>query len=193
MWQRRRMTVSHDGPTLRQRLLQHGAHELRANGLTQLSFASVSNVDDGSGTAAPANAAAQFENLAAFQAAALEAAMSHLRQHVEPPGSGVGALTRFATQYCSEEHRVSPADGCPMAAAGSEIVRAPKVVRASFEVQLELLFRDLKDASGAQRDQVVAEIALCVGAMTLARAVESEALARDILRAARDAITRTLP
>jgi TetR/AcrR family transcriptional repressor of nem operon len=182
------MSASPDAPTVRHAIAARAAQRMREHGLSSLSFASVSDVNDGSSGAADPHA--HFEHLDALQAAALEAAMTHLRGHIDATRPGPDALRRFANDYLTEQHRMDPANGCPIAALGGELGRASDVVKASFEMQLDLLIRDLAASSGATRDDVLAEIAMCVGAMVIARAVQRDDAARDVLHSARSVVTR---
>lgn len=99
-------------------------------------------------------------------------------------------LQAIADRYLSEHHRDHPDAGCALPAVASEIVRAGEPARAALEVELErfvgaIAARFGSDQSKAARADGLAMIALCVGGLTLARAVSNPQLSTEILAACR--------
>jgi TetR/AcrR family transcriptional repressor of nem operon len=105
-------------------------------------------------------------------------------------------LRALVADYLSERHLADRAEGCAIAALGSDLARqndgARRGLTAHVRAQLERFTRLLKNGPARQRRRrAIATLAGMVGALTLARAVDDPALSREILAAARDAIGRT--
>lgn len=105
-----------------------------------------------------------------------------------------GRLARLTRRYLTERHRDTPESGCAFAALGADAARAPDGFRNAFGEELEksiaavcALPEDGPDAA-ARRDDAIRMMALCVGAMTLARGVGPGPLSDDILRICSDDI-----
>jgi TetR/AcrR family transcriptional regulator, transcriptional repressor for nem operon len=90
----------------------------------------------------------------------------------------------YAERYLSAEHRDHPGDGCTMAALGQEIARSTPEVKSAFERGLE----EILAAGGAERKEAIFQTAALVGGVVLARAVKSEQLSDEILKAVRQKI-----
>ncbi|GGU22233.1 TetR family transcriptional regulator [Streptomyces daghestanicus] len=119
------------------------------------------------------------------------AAMDRIADEPAPPGA-VSARDAFLARYLSESHRDHPADGCPAAAVAADAARAEpgSPLRTSFTAGVRDLAEGLHGLNGSERDAGVvdrplAELALLVGAVLLARASDDAALSRDILDEAR--------
>jgi len=107
-----------------------------------------------------------------------------------PEGEGLAAIV---DAYLSDRHVASPETGCPVAALGSELARQEAPVRDAatrrMKEVVDLLARQLPGwADGADRAQALAAYCTLVGALTLARAVDDEAMSRAVRDAAREAI-----
>lgn len=103
------------------------------------------------------------------------------------------ALARLANNYLSEDHRDHPGGGCSVATLSADAARLGARVRQALTDgalgQIAVLERLMPGADAAQRrKQALAAYATMVGAVTLARAVDNEALSLEILQAARDAL-----
>jgi TetR/AcrR family transcriptional regulator, transcriptional repressor for nem operon len=93
--------------------------------------------------------------------------------------------------YLSPGHLGEKADGCPLAALGSDAARQSEEVRrpfedgirAHFEV-LDELMDDAKSSSSSPSGKAMAILSLMVGAVTLSRILEDENLSQSILGAA---------
>ena len=95
--------------------------------------------------------------------------------------------------YLTKAHCASPGDGCAAVALASDIAREPadKPVRQvyidGFRQMVEDWMKTVDHEDPAERRKLaLAQLATLVGAMTLARATEGDALSEDILAAARE-------
>ena len=100
-------------------------------------------------------------------------------------------LARLAQRYLQPRHRDDRAGGCAFTALGADAARAPERFRRAYADELRKSLeaicagshdgpvRDVRD------DDAIALMALCVGGLTLARAVDDPALSERILRVAR--------
>jgi TetR/AcrR family transcriptional regulator, transcriptional repressor for nem operon len=105
----------------------------------------------------------------------------------ETPDQPYVALLR---RYLTAQHRDDPGRGCSFASLGNDAARSGEIVREAFAEGLEPLIAILADAvpgrsKAARRRKAVATMAALVGAVTLARAVSSQALSDEILEATR--------
>lgn len=106
----------------------------------------------------------------------------------------------FVTAYVSRAHRDGRADGCTMAALGSDAARQPDHVRGAFVAGIERLIADLGAQgrlAGADPDQARAVLldmlAHAVGAIVMSRACPDDSpLADEILAVCRDAMLAEL-
>ncbi|EJL50534.1 transcriptional regulator [Rhizobium sp. CF122] len=99
--------------------------------------------------------------------------------------------------YLSPGHLGERADGCPLAALGSDAARQSEEVRrpfedgirAHFEV-LDELMDDTKSPSSSPSRNAMVILSLMVGAVTLSRILEDENLSQSILDAAAAQVRR---
>lgn len=99
---------------------------------------------------------------------------------------GAKWVRKFAAAYLSKAHRDHPDHGCPMPALAAEIGRMEGPSRAIFEQHLRGLIDKVAQEIG--KENAIPTIALCVGGLMLARAVEDPKLSDKILSACRAAI-----
>lgn len=108
------------------------------------------------------------------------------------------ALTEFVKRYTSRLHRDQPGLGCPIAAladdASREEFKGP--VRKAFAAGLERMIDRLRPLLGrrgktAPREQALADVAMLVGALVLARATKGHAVSDEVLLAARNSMLST--
>ena len=128
---------------------------------------------------------------------AAEAVTRALERGVENLGR-YRKLGDLVAEYLSQRHYADRANGCAIAALGSDMVRQGEGVRrgltAHVRVQLDRLARLLKEGTAARRrKRAIATLAGMIGALTLARAVDDPALSKEILTAARDAFGAAQP
>lgn len=105
------------------------------------------------------------------------------------PQNPLAAVVDF---YLSAEHRAERMDGCPVVALGSDAARQGEVVKASFETgirkYLDLVSGWLGNADENSRRQAMAALSTMVGAVVLSRAVNDEALSKQLLEAAAESV-----
>ncbi|WP_395702297.1 TetR/AcrR family transcriptional regulator [Aquabacterium sp.] len=106
-------------------------------------------------------------------------------------------LARRLRGYLSSFHALNPEAGCVLPTLGPEIARSTPAVRRTVERALKQTHQRwaarLGDGDQDDADGAWALLAQCVGALVLARAVESERARKDILAANRRDIERTRP
>jgi TetR/AcrR family transcriptional repressor of nem operon len=91
--------------------------------------------------------------------------------------------------YLSAAHRDEPADGCPIAALGSEIARGDERTRAAATQALLKFVDVIASQSGKTRPDVarrraLVAAAIMIGALTISRIVTDPELSAEILREA---------
>lgn len=130
----------------------------------------------------------QFANKDALAVEALDAALGEERRE---------AGDAFIGNYLSLAHVHHPGKGCPLAALANDVAREPpgSAVRARFTKGVEGLASLLAKvtprlAKERRRQQSLAALSTLVGAVILARAVDDEALAKELLEAATVSATR---
>lgn len=93
-------------------------------------------------------------------------------------------VARCLRGYLSSFHVDNPDKGCALTALGPEIARASPEVRKAVEASLKRTQKNWSDRIG-DSDGAWALIAQCVGAVVLARSVESEKTRKELLAASR--------
>jgi TetR/AcrR family transcriptional regulator, transcriptional repressor for nem operon len=90
-------------------------------------------------------------------------------------------------RYLTASHRGQPESGCPLPSLAAEVSRAGKKPRQAFERLVGGLINKIEAALPADQahDRAIAIAALCVGGMTLARAVHDPEFSDQILAACR--------
>jgi TetR/AcrR family transcriptional repressor of nem operon len=105
-------------------------------------------------------------------------------------------LTAYVAAYLSPDHRDNRGGGCVVATLGSEIPRQSHTVRAAFTDGVKKLVTRMKARLGSEQADNAGEeaawmtMAMLVGTMILARAVDDPALSDQILAQGR---ARVLP
>lgn len=129
-----------------------------------------------------------FANKDALAVEALNAALAEERRETGDA---------FIGNYLSLAHVHHPGRGCPLAALASDVAREPpgSAVRTRFTKGVEGLASLLAKltprlAKDRRRQQSLAALSTLVGAVILARAVDDEALAKELLEAAAVSATR---
>ncbi|HSC82985.1 MAG TPA: TetR/AcrR family transcriptional regulator [Pseudomonas sp.] len=92
-----------------------------------------------------------------------------------------------AAFYLSRRHRDSQHDACPLPSTLSEMNRLPESFRAELGRHLELMAVELSGCP-EDADKALADLALMVGGLALARALGPGELSDRILRAAKSAV-----
>jgi len=109
---------------------------------------------------------------------------------------GRAGLKAAAAAYLSTLHRDNPRDGCPLAALGSELSRADaqtrSVATAGFLKMVDVLASQFdQDKPREARKRAIAAAATLIGALTMSRIVDDEALSESILRSAAESCSLT--
>ena len=124
-------------------------------------------------------------------------AMAHALDRSMAWQEKLDSLSELVTGYLSDRHRADRANGCAVAALGADVARhSPdlrKTLTAGVRQQIGRIVSLLRRGTpAARRRRAIATYAGMVGALTLARAVDDPALAREILTAARDAFGKEM-
>jgi TetR/AcrR family transcriptional repressor of nem operon len=105
------------------------------------------------------------------------------------------ALGEFVARYTGKAHRDQPGLGCPVPALADDVAReeTKSPMRRTFAAGLERMVQRLKPLLGRAkgvnaRDEALANIAMLVGAVVLARATKGHAMSDEVLLAVRRAI-----
>ena len=92
----------------------------------------------------------------------------------------------YINTYLSPEHLQTLADGCPIAALGSELIRKDGRTKTEAAQAVKRVSSLLGDQAGSVSGEVI--LAMLVGAITLARLSETSEEANSLLTSARSAI-----
>lgn len=170
-----------------QRILDASATRLRTEGL---SGAAIANVMRDAGLTHGAFYA-HFANKGELAKAALTHALSENRTRwigTLKPESWTEKLQRLARRYLTKAHRDDPADGCALAALATEAARSDEDFRKTYEEELKQSLRHIvrgTSDSGSLPENEWAEaiglMALCIGGLSLARAVSDPVFSEQIL------------
>lgn len=128
----------------------------------------------------------QFANKDALAVEAFDAAIAEDRR---------GDVDAILANYLSLDHVRTPGKGCPLAALANDVSREPvgSPVRSRFTRAVEGLAAILanltpKASRERRRQRSLATLSTLVGAVVLARAVNDEALANELLQAAHGSV-----
>ena len=178
------------------RILTAGASRLRAEGLSGTAIAPV--MQDAGLTHGAFYA--HFNNKDELAAAAFRFAlldnrprwMGQARQESWP-----SRLLRLGKRYLATAHRDDLADSCALAALASDAARSNPAFKKVYEEELRKSLRALcippdegSPIDPARLDDAMAFMALCVGGISLARAVDDPVFSGQILTVCRQAIQR---
>jgi TetR/AcrR family transcriptional repressor of nem operon len=103
------------------------------------------------------------------------------------------AGTRAVAAYLSTGHRDNPAEGCPLAAIGSELARGDENTRAVATDGFLKLVEIVADQFGeippeAARRRALVAVSTMIGALTMSRIVTDPDLSGEILRSAEESL-----
>jgi TetR/AcrR family transcriptional repressor of nem operon len=111
------------------------------------------------------------------------------------PGDKPAALAEFVNRYTGKSHRDQPGLGCPVAAlvddAARDEFKGP--LRKTFAAGVEGMVEGVAAMLGgrgrtAKREEALADVALLVGSLVLARATKGQPISDEFLQAAREAL-----
>ncbi len=139
---------------------------------------------------------AHFSSKEEMVAAAFEAAVIDSANKL---GDGLDDLPRaeklrhYVGRYLSRAHRDKPAEGCPLAALGSDLARAEPGPRQGFEHGIRHLMADFEkvlphdenDKDGEDDAHLLGTMAMMLGGLMLSRAVADTDFSDHILRSVR--------
>lgn len=133
---------------------------------------------------------AHFDSKDALMLEVFQQMLCQRRELIEQMDSQLPAEERrtlLAAFYLSRKHRDASDQGCPLPSSLGELTRLPESFRTALAEHLELMSAQL--AGGPEdANKVLADIALMVGGLALARALGPGELSDRVLRAAKSAI-----
>ncbi len=100
-------------------------------------------------------------------------------------------VAKCLRNYLSSFHALHPEEGCVLPTLGPEISRASPEVRASVEQAVKQIQKSWSGRTG-DSDAAWALMAQCIGALVLARTVETERTRKEILAASRRFLAKAL-
>lgn len=131
-----------------------------------------------------------FESKEALMLEAFGKLLGRRRQLLQQLDDSLDAQERrvlVAAFYLSRKHRDASTDACPLPSTLGEMGRLPESFRAVLAEHIELMVAQLA-GSPEDADKVLADLALMIGGLSLARALGDGELSDRILRAAKSAV-----
>lgn len=176
----------------RERILEAAGERMRSEGLGGAAIAAVMRDADLTHGAFYAH----FANKDALAAAALGHALAGNRERwvgdekLGHDESWPQRLKRLAKRYLHTKHRDDWSSSCALGALAGESARSGPEFKATFAEELKrsldsICQGDFASADTPTQQQCLAFMALCVGGITLSRAVGGDEISDDILSACR--------
>ncbi len=111
-------------------------------------------------------------------------------KNYDPKAKGAALARMILDAYLSKEHFSDREASCPMIALPSDVSRGNKAVKGAFREVMEMMVAAFEanlpaEKGQPQRQRALALVALAVGGMVLARAVDERGAADEIRDAAR--------
>jgi TetR/AcrR family transcriptional repressor of nem operon len=134
-----------------------------------------------------------FSNKDDLASAAFGRAITTGRRHWIKPMRGESwsaRLSGLAKRYLTTAHRDDLSTSCGFATLSSDAAHASEQFRASYERELRGSLAAICDGDDGHLDDAIALMAICVGGMSLSRAVVDQKFSARILRVAREAIAK---
>jgi TetR/AcrR family transcriptional regulator, transcriptional repressor for nem operon len=116
---------------------------------------------------------------------------------LEAANQGADAILKHFQEYATPGHRDDIGSGCPLAANGSEIVRADAKTRHNATESFRLIFEKAapfmrsKDGEG-QTEMAISLLTNMIGALTISRMVDDPVLSDKILEVTRRRIANAI-
>lgn len=135
---------------------------------------------------------AHFSDKAEMIAEALGAAFAEAEENLIgsiPEGGGAWA-EHAAARYLSRKHIDAPGSGCVVTSVGADVARAEPVVKRAFQRGIESMVKAIQKKLGGRREDAIAFLAICIGAVTMGRAVYDDAFVDEIRLAAKAALKK---
>ncbi|MGV8918784.1 MAG: TetR/AcrR family transcriptional regulator [Pseudomonas sp.] len=133
---------------------------------------------------------AHFESKDALMLEAFKELLARRRKALEDIGTELPGQDRralLAAFYLSRKHRDVEIQACPMPSTVGELSRLPEPFRVALAEHIELMTAQLS-ASPEEADIALADLALMLGGLALARALGPSDLSDRVLRAAKSAV-----
>jgi AcrR family transcriptional regulator len=106
-----------------------------------------------------------------------------------PSAQGAALARMIVNAYLSREHFDDRDGSCPMVGLPSDVARGGKVARAAFrqavDMMVDVFSANLAPGAKPTRERALALVALCIGGMVLARAVDDDRFSDELREAAR--------
>ncbi|NMM04268.1 TetR/AcrR family transcriptional regulator [Paraburkholderia sp. RP-4-7] len=169
----------------RQRVLENASRQIRENGIEALGVAECMR------SAGLTHGAfyGHFSSRDALILEALEHAVSQSEKRIASLANGAvkrgeTPLQAIAEVFLNERHVKNPGTGCALCALAGEARHANPDVREQLTHYVRKLASQIAQAAaGDNEDAALGIVAIIVGAITLARAVDDDKLAKSILAA----------
>lgn len=110
-----------------------------------------------------------------------------LLAQIDPSLDGVGRRALASAFYLSRKHRDAEVHACPLPNSLGEMQRLPEAFREVLAEHIELMTAAMVDCP-EDADKALADLALMIGGLALARALGTSDLSDRILRAAKSAV-----
>ncbi|WP_114240594.1 TetR/AcrR family transcriptional regulator [Dyella sp. C9] len=136
---------------------------------------------------------AHFKSKADAFREAVVVGMQDLQRGVEQMRAQLGTRWRkgFIDFYLGDRRTCELADSCALQSLSGEVARADEATRRAYEIELRAIIdavaAGLDGTPKARREEAISLLALLVGSVTLARAVDDPAISSEIAAAARKA------
>ncbi|KAF7961993.1 TetR family transcriptional regulator [Cupriavidus sp. UYMU48A] len=108
-------------------------------------------------------------------------------------GDRQAMLANLVGPYLTQAHCANPGQGCAAVALASDVAREPadKPIRLAYLDGIKAMVEDMEttvasDSAETRHSEALVRMAMLVGAVTLARAIEGDAMSDRILNAVRD-------
>ena len=106
-----------------------------------------------------------------------------------PSAQGTALARMIVNAYLSREHFDDRDGSCPMVGLPSDVARGGKVVKAAFrqvvDMMVDVFSANLTSGAEPARERALALVAVCIGGMVLARAVDDDRFSDELREAAR--------
>ena len=110
-------------------------------------------------------------------------------RHIDPAAKGAALARMIVDAYLSKDHFDDRDGSCPMIALPSDVSRGSGSVKAAFRQVMEMMVgafaASLEPNGQPARERALALVAMVVGGMVLARAVDDKNLAAELRDSAR--------
>lgn len=170
----------------RQRIVAAAERSFKKNGYSGIGV-------DGLAKEAGVTSGAFYGHFASKEAAfgeAIETGLSTLYSAIEnvKQESGEHWWAEFAAFYTSQKRTCDLTESCALQSLTTEVGRADPNIRALFEAELLKIHKLASDDARQNTDTTWASLAMLIGGVSLARAVNSEALSSEISEAVKNAV-----